>query len=399
MLSRIKVVDLTMWAFVPSAGGILAHWGADVIKVESPTGPDPMRLVDGTLEPGDAGWYFQHYSRGKRAIALDLTTDEGREILMKLVDSADVFLTSYLPRTRQKLGFDVEDVKARNPKIIYAKGTGQGPLGPDAERGGYDGTTWWCRGTLAQSTMNMTGIEWPSGMIGHGDGMSGVALAGGICAALLTRELTGECPVVDASLLGTAIWFNGPAIISSGLGEDATAAAAKVTHEERHPTFNHYRTRDNRFLMMSMLGDFDDEWADLCEHLDRRDLIADPRFATAASRTQNAPEAVAIFDEILGQRTLEEWSVVLKDTKGVWSAVQTPGEIFDDPQTLANGFLREVSYPGGPVRLPIPPVMFDQEGGDPAAAPDFGQHTDQILKELGFTEQNVSALRDAGVVA
>ncbi len=213
VLKGIRVIDLTMWAFVPSAGGVLAHWGADVIKVEGPHSPDPMRLLGGSLAPGDQSFYFKHYSRGKRAIALDLASEEGREALYRLVDTADVFLTSFLPETRRKLKIDVDDIRARKPDIVYARGTGQGPQGPEAERGGYDGATWWCRGSLAWSTMQVTGIEFPSGMIGHGDGMSGMTLAGGICAALLKRALTGETSVVDGSLLGTAIWFNGPALI------------------------------------------------------------------------------------------------------------------------------------------------------------------------------------------
>ncbi len=119
VLEGVRVIDLTMWAFVPSAGGVLAHWGADVIKVENPTGPDPMRLLGGTLEPGGASWYFKHYSRGKRAITLDLSSEEGREVLYRLVETADIFLTSYLPATRKKLKFDVDDIRARNPNIIY----------------------------------------------------------------------------------------------------------------------------------------------------------------------------------------------------------------------------------------------------------------------------------------
>ena len=396
ILDGIRVIDLTMWAFVPSAGGVLAHWGADVIKIESPRSPDPMRLLGGTLEPGDASWYFKHYSRGKRAITLDLASDEGRDLLYRLVDTADVFLTSFLPETRQKLKFDVEHIKARNPSIIYARGTGQGPRGPESQRGGYDGATWWCRGTLAASTMNVTGIDWVPGMIGHGDGMSGMTLAGGICAALLKRERTGEASVVDGSLMGTAIWFNGPAIISTGLG--IQGATVQPPREQRHPTANTYKTKDGRFLILSMLGDHDVEWVDFCQHLGRPELGTDPRFVTSADRNRNAAEAVAIFDEVFASRTFEEWKQALVTTKGVWSPIQTTSEIFDDPQTIANGFLREVSYPTGPVRLPVPPVLFDEEAGDPPVAPDFSQHTEAVLGELGLDAAEIARLRADGIV-
>jgi crotonobetainyl-CoA:carnitine CoA-transferase CaiB-like acyl-CoA transferase len=399
VLDGIRVIDVTMWAFVPSAGGVLAHWGADVIKIEGPRSRDPMRLLPGTQVGDEDSWFFKHYSRGKRAVGLDLASDDGREILHKLVEGADVFLTSYLPRTRKKLNFDVDDIRAINPDIIYARGSGQGPKGPDAERGGYDGATWWCRGSLAQSTMDVTGIQWPSGMIGHGDGMSGMILAAGVCAALLKRERTGVPSVVDASLLGTAIWFNGPSIISSGLGADFMAAGATAAHETRHPTNNLYRTKDGRFLILSMLGDFDDEWIDLCELLGRPDLITDRRFATSADRSQHIAAGVAIFDEIFAQGTLGEWKMRLATAKGAWSPVQTPLEMFDDPQTVANGFLRPVDYPAGSVRLPAPPILFDEDAGDPPLAPTFGQHTDQVLAELGFSRERVAELRSKGTVA
>jgi crotonobetainyl-CoA:carnitine CoA-transferase CaiB-like acyl-CoA transferase len=400
VLQGIRVIDLTMWAFVPSAGGVLAHWGADVIKVESPRAPDPMRLLPGTAVGAGDSWYFKHYSRGKRSLAMDLASAEGRQILYQLVDGADVFLTSYLPATRKKLKFDVDDIRAINPGIIYARGSGQGPQGPDAERGGYDGATWWCRGSLAHSTMELTGVEWPSGMIGHGDGISGLVLAGGICAALVKRQLTGEPSVVDGSLLGTAIWFNGPSIISSGLGADYPMAGGNMPREERHPTNQSiYRTKDDRFVFTSMMGDSDNEWADFCEHLGRPDLATDPRFATSADRYSNRTAAIAIFDDIFAKHTLEEWKAKLATTRGVWSPVQAPRELHDDPQSIANGFLRSVDDPDGPLRVPIPPILFDEEGGDPPLAPRFAQHTDEVLQELGLSSAQIADLRARQVIA
>src|SRR5712691_4047150 len=130
VLKGIKIIDLTMWAFVPSAGGVLAHWGADVIKIENPVAPDPMRLLLGSAAPGDASAMFKHYNRGKRSVTLNLASDEGRAVLYKLCEDADVFLTSYLPATRKKLKVDVDDIRAVNPSIIYARGSGQGPQGP-----------------------------------------------------------------------------------------------------------------------------------------------------------------------------------------------------------------------------------------------------------------------------
>lgn len=403
VLDGIKVVDISMWAFVPSAGGVLAHWGADVIKVESPTGPDPLRTLGGTLDPGGGSPLFKHYSRGKRSIALNLASDEGREILYRLVTDADVFLTSYLAATRRKLKIDVDDIRAVNPRIVYARGSGQGPKGPEAERPGYDGITWWGRGSLAQSTMDVSGATWPTGMVGHGDGMSGMTLAGGICAALLQRERTGVAPVVDASLLGTACWFNGPAVIASqfgGLPRSFRPAAPPPSRMMMGAaTGGSYQTKDHRFLTLLFLGDADADFVDLCQHLDRTELATDPRFATAAERVANRDELAAILDEVFGSRTLEEWKQALLTARGAWSPVQTPEELYDDTQTVANGFLRHVDYPDGGLKVPVPPILFDEEAGDPPRAPDFAEHTAEILAGLGYRGEDIARMRTTGVVA
>jgi crotonobetainyl-CoA:carnitine CoA-transferase CaiB-like acyl-CoA transferase len=398
VLSGVKVIDATMFAFMPVAGGVLAHWGADVIKVESPGACDPMRvLFGGTTEPGGAYMSFKNYNRGKRAVAIDLSTEDGRSILYRLVEHADVFLTSYLPETRKKLKVDVEDIRKCNPNIIYAKGTGFGPLGPERERRGYDAAAWWARGSLADSAMQGSGSEWPTGMVGHGDTISGTVLAGGICAALLQRERTGVATVVDGSLLGTAIWYNHQPIVASGLG--LSWGGAGIPREERSPTSNAYRTSDGRFVSLVFVNDPDVDWADLCKHLDRPDLATDPRFATGAGRSANRAEAVRLLDDIFSERSLAEWKKVLVTTRGVWAPVQTASEIHEDPQTIANGFIRQVQYANGPISLPVPPVLFDEEAGDIKRAPEYCEHTDEVLREAGLSNDEIARYHAAGVIA
>jgi crotonobetainyl-CoA:carnitine CoA-transferase CaiB-like acyl-CoA transferase len=406
VLQGIKVIDVTAWAFVPSAGGVMAHWGADVIKVEGPTRPDPYRSLRGSLEPGRADNSFKHYSRGKRSVAIDLASPEGQELLYQLCADADVFLTSYLPATRRKLKIDVEDIRAVNPNIIYARGSGYGPKGPDAGRPGYDAISWWSRSSLAQSAMDGSGVTWPMGMVGHGDGMSGMAFAGGICAALLRRERTGVASVVDSSLMGTAVWFNGPALIAAQFnpierefGPVDRPRSATPIGAMGGATMAMYQTQDCRFIYLLFLGNDDRDYVDLCEHIGRPELATDPRFAEAANRTAHSDVLTSIFETIFASRPLEEWKKALVRARGAWSWVQTPEEVYEDPQTIANGFLRYVDYPGGGLKLPVPPILFDEEAGDPPPAPDFAVHTDEVLGELGCSPEEIARLRRAGVVA
>jgi crotonobetainyl-CoA:carnitine CoA-transferase CaiB-like acyl-CoA transferase len=399
-LQGIRVIDVTMWAFCPSAAAILASWGADVVHVENPAAPDPMRVfMGGSLEPGHAHWLFKHYNRGKRSVAVNLAGVEGQEVLHNLVAGADVFVTSFLERTRKKLRFDVDDLRAVNPNLIYAKGSGAGPLGPEAHRGGYDGATWWNRGSLASTAMSVTGIEWPPGMVGHGDGMSGLVFAGGIAAALLGRERTGEPSVVDSSLLGTAMWFNAPAITSSKFPPGQRMFQAAPSRSDLHWTSSTFQTADGRFVMLSMLGDHQNEWLDFCAHIDRPDLADDPRFATAADRAASSAVLVGILDEVFAARTYAEWGQILVTLRGVWAPVQTAAEMHDDPQAVANGMVTDVDYAGGTLSLVSPPVMFDAEPDRATRAPEFGEHTDEVLASAGYPAEAIAKLRDSGVVA
>jgi crotonobetainyl-CoA:carnitine CoA-transferase CaiB-like acyl-CoA transferase len=394
VLNGIRVLDVTAWLFVPSAGAVLSHWGAEVIKVEPTRAPDPMRHSAG---PAGTASMFDHYNRGKRGIAIDLTQEQGRQILYQLVRRADVFLTSYLTETRQKLKIDVPDIRAHNRSIIYAKGTGRGPRGPLAERGGYDLATFWGRGSLAETAARAAGGS-PPYMIGHGDGMSGHTLAGGICAALLQRERGGQPAVVEGSLLATAVWFNGPAINSAAFGMSLEAGLESMPRSERNPLMNSYRTSDGRFIQLCMVTDPDADWADLVGRLDRPDLAADPRFKTAEMRGLHSGETVAALDEVFGRHTYEDLSLLLADASGVWEPVQTPAEIHLDPQTIANGYVRNAPSDSGDVPLVSPAVMFDGDTGAPKLGPKWGEHTDEILGELGVPQSEIARLRDQGIV-
>ncbi|CAB5039652.1 MAG: CoA transferase [Actinobacteria bacterium] len=400
MLDGVRVLDLTMWAFCPSAGAVLAEWGADVIHIENPRSPDPMRLMPGgNLEPGGSHWLFKHYNRGKRAITLDLANEEAREVLYDLVRESDVFLTSFLPNTRQKLGFDIDQLRAINPNIIYAKGTGGGPLGPESHRGGYDGASWWLRGSLAATVMDVTQTTTPSGMVGHGDGMSGLVFAGGIVAALFKRERSGEAVVVDSSLLGTATWFNAPAIIASAV-ETTPMMGKYVPREMGQWSGSTYRTADDRWLGLLHVGDHDSEFTILCEHLGRKELAVDTRFADQSNRIANSSELRGIMDEIFATKTLAEWKTILLTSKGVWAPAQTVEEMQDDVQVVANGMIRTVNYGDSQQPVIMPPIMFNEDAGPCDLAPNFNEHTDEVLQSIvGYDESKIAELRSAGAIA
>jgi crotonobetainyl-CoA:carnitine CoA-transferase CaiB-like acyl-CoA transferase len=234
-------------------------------------------------------------------------------------------------------------------------------------------------------------------MVGHGDGMSGMTLAGGICAALFARDRTGEAPLVDGSLFGTALWFNTPAIMASRL-ESGGITPGIPDRSKAMPNSTDYRTKDGRYIKFVFLNDPQADWVDLCQRIGRPDLATDPRFATHEARVENQAEGLKTFDEIFAQRTLGEWKEALAEASGVWAPVQTPGETIDDVQTVANRFIQAVEYPNQTLHLAVPPVIFNEDAGDVAKAPDIGEHTDQVLTAAGFSADDLARLRRAGAI-
>jgi crotonobetainyl-CoA:carnitine CoA-transferase CaiB-like acyl-CoA transferase len=325
-LDGIRVLEVAMYGFVPSAGAVLAEWGADVIKVEHAVNGDPQRGLrqTGPLRvEGDPNPNIEHANRGKRSMGLDISVPEGHEVLLELAKRADVFLTSFLPGHRKKFAMDVDDIRAVNPNIIYARGSALGPRGAEAEKGGYDMTAFWCRAGTA-ATITPPGTE---GMIGppgpaYGDTISGTNLAGGIAAALLKRERTGQPSVVDVSLLGSGLWAMGHTIaLTSHLDQLMVAPTPGVHGSPINPLVGVYETKDNRYISLVMMQPTK-FWADVCRHIDREDLIDDPRFATVESIAEHTGEAVEVLREAIGTRTLPEWSERFATLAGPWAPVQ-----------------------------------------------------------------------------
>ncbi len=402
VLRGVRVLEVAEHTFVPAASALLSDWGAEVIKIEHVERGDAMRGLASTglaLVPSDVHALLEHSNRGKRSLGLDLTSPDGLEILYQLAATADVFLTNKLPTVRRKLKIGVEEIRAHNPDIIYVRGTGQGERGPDADKGSYDSLAFWARAGVA------VGAKRPEYDLvpvppapGFGDSIGAMTIAGGILGALFHRERSGEATIVDVSLLGAGLWAMGQAVALS-LVLDRPWTPPPDDRTPSNPLSRNYETKDGRVLAFTCLqpGKY---WAPLCDSVGRPELATDARFADHASLMDNSAEAIAILSQVFASATLDEWRQRLATFIGQWAVVQDTLEAVADPQTVANGYVQECHTAAGtPFRLVAAPVQFDEEPAVPTRAPEFNEHGDSILAELGLDSDAIIALKIRGVVA
>ncbi|MCP4603303.1 MAG: CoA transferase [Proteobacteria bacterium] len=401
-LDGVRVVEFGHYLLVPAATTILADWGADVIKIENfLIGGDPNRMalaIEGQPPPAEIkpSLWFQYFNRNKRSIGLNVMTDEGRQILYELAMTADVFATNFDPRAIEKTKADYETLSQINPRIVYCQCSGYGTLGPDRYKPGFDYAAWWARSGMMDRIAALGQDPRPQ-RPGLGDNLSSVGVVSAIVAALYHRERTGIGQKVELNLYHMAVWgmqLDVGTALHQGINLKQTERAS-VTN----PLWNCYRTKDSKWIMLVM-PQTDRYWPSFCRAIGKPDWEHNPRFDTHEKRTEQGSTLISEMDTIIGSKTATEWEEIAQQFDLVLGRIQTPLDVSRDPQAWENGFFTEVEYATGVMlRMINSPVTFSHTPSKiRSIAPELGQHTEEILLELGYTWNDIVALKDQAVL-
>jgi formyl-CoA transferase len=394
LFTGLKVIDCASWIAGPAAATMMSDFGADVIKIEPPGAGDPWRAS--TPIPGKpVDYYWQLTSRNKRSLALDLKHPDGQAVLYRLVASADVFITNYPLPVRDRLKLAPADLLPLNPRLIYASFTAYGEAGEEAAKTGFDSTAYWARTGLMDMVRASPDTVPSRSMPGMGDFPSATGVYAAIVTALYRREKTGQGGVVRSSLLQSGLWANGCAVQTRLFGEDV----ALRPHRDDAPNAlaNHYRSRDGRWFIMALFNE-QRQLRSFLAAIGREELTDDPRFATSEARKQHARELVLILDEVFSRRDLAEWRTILDGVGITFGIVATVNEALDDKQMRQSGAL--VPFADGQNLTVMTPFHIDGVDKVPARrAPSVGEHNHSVLRDAGYTAEDIERLRGLGVVA
>ena len=396
IFSGLKVVDLASFIAGPSAAVILSDFGADVIKVEPPSGELWRHANHMPPQPvADDAYPWHLANRNKRGMALDLKSPNAHQVLEKLVKWADVLIVNTPHPARKKLKLEYEDVVGWNPRLIYADLTGFGDKGPDADLPGFDITSYWARSGLLSMTRDAGAPPtWP--VAGSGDNATAVGLYSAIVTALYRRERTGEGAHVTTSLLAEGVW-------SASVSIQAALCDAKFygLHDRANPAnaaMNVYRTKDDVWFVLIITSD---KVAAVTKAIGRTDLLTDPRFSDPAKLTANMAALTAILDETFASQPMAHWFEVLSGARVTFGAVRGPQEVINDPQLRANDIVVPLEGAGGKLTSTVSsPIKVHGVTKVPATrAPGIGEHNEQVLGELGFSAAEIDGLLSSGAVA
>ncbi len=395
IFSGLKVVDFASFIAGPGAAVILSDFGADVIKVEPPTGDLQRIIFKVPPQPRAKDNYPWHLNnRNKRGLAVDLKSPRAGEILERLVKWADVMIVNSPHPARKRLKLTYEDVAPWNPRLIYADLTGYGDKGPDADLPGFDITAYWARTGLLSLTRD-AGAPPTLPLAGSGDHATAVAVYSAIVTGLYRRERTGKGSYVTTSLIASGVW-------ASGIAIQGALCDAKFypLHDRKNPpnaTFNVYRSSDDHWFLIVTEPD---RWPALANGIGRPDMLTDPRFTDAAKQAANSAQLTAIPDEVFGSQPMAHWREVFDQAHIPFGVVQTPGEVINDPQLLENDIIVPLEGAGGNLKSTIssPIQVHDVTKAAAKRAPEIGEHNEEVLKELGFSAAEIDGLRASGAI-
>jgi len=396
LLDGIRVIDAANFIAGPVSTTIMADFGADVIKVEPPTG-DVYRVRGAGYPPSQYNYPWIVDNRTKRSVAIDLRTEDGQKLLHHLVKEVDVFVTNAPLDSRARLRIRYEDLAPLNPRLVYASISAYGETGEEASKPGFDSIALWARTGLMDLVRASPDVPPARSLPGMGDHPTGTALFAAIMAGLYQRERTGRGTMVATSLMANGLWMN--AIPVQGILCGVRTEVRPPREEAISALANMYRGRDGRWFMLTITGD-ERHWEPFARGIGREDLLADPRFAATADRRANAHLLTALLDEIFATKDWAAWSSILEKTGVAFGVVGTLDDIPHDAQMRASGALVPIEDPraGASLTVSSPLQVGDQEKVSPTLAPEIGQHTIEVLRAAGISAAEVERLRQAGVI-